>query len=278
MDKIKKVYIDSRYKTSDSISNSDFKFELQEQFEVPDNTVCYIDDISIPHSWYTVEDYNNRLFISHQNPTTTNVDFNAVIEIPTGNYTGASFASALQTAIQERFPWVSCVYNASKGTITFSSEYTFRIISDNLAISFQQWGIVWKDKNQQPVILEEGNLRSINDLIKHSVDIPASEASNTFETEFLDLLNVHNIYMHCPNIGHYNCIGVRGESSIIKKVPVSSSFGYLILDSVVAPHDKIDVSRQSIKTMHFTLKNVHGNVINLHGAHISFSLVFQTIE
>ena len=84
--------------------------------------------------------------------------------------------------------------------------------------------------------------------------------------------------MHCPNIGHYNCIGVRGENSIIKKIPVSSSFGYLILDSVVAPHDKIDVSRQSIKTMHFTLKNVHGNVINLHGAHISFSLVFQTIE
>ena len=118
MDKIKKVYIDSRYKTSDSISNSDFKFELQEQFEVPDNTVCYIDDISIPHSWYTVEDYNNRLYISHQN-TTTNVDDNAVIIIPTGNYTGASFASALQTATQERFPWVSCTYNAPRGTITF---------------------------------------------------------------------------------------------------------------------------------------------------------------
>ena len=79
-------------------------------------------------------------------------------------------------------------------------------------------------------------------------------------------------------MGHYNTIGVKGESSIIKKVPVSSSFGYQILDSVVAPHDKIDVSRQSLKTMHFTLKNVHGNVINLHGAHVSLSLTFQTLE
>ena len=59
--------------------------------------------------------------------------------------------------------------------------------------------------------------------------------------------------MHCPNIGHYNCIGVRGGSSIIKKVTVSSSFGYLVLDSVVAPHDKMDVSKQTLKTMHFTL-------------------------
>ena len=277
MDKIKKVYIDSRYKTSDSISNSDFKFELKEQIEVPDNTVCYIDDISIPHSWYTVEEYNNRLYIAHWN-TVNNADDNIVIIIPTGNYTGASFASAVQTALQERFSWMTCVYNTATGTITISSDNDFRIISDILAISLQQWGIVWRDKNHQPVILEEGDLRSINDIIRNSEAIPAADASNTFETEFLDLLNVHNIYIHCPNIGHYNSIGVRGESSIIKKVPVSSSFGYLIMDSVVAPHDKIDVSRQSIKTMQFTLKNVHGNIINLHGAHVSFSLIFQTIE
>ena len=84
--------------------------------------------------------------------------------------------------------------------------------------------------------------------------------------------------MHCYNLGHYNCMGVRGENTIIKKIPVSSSFGYLIIDSVVAPHDKIDVSKQLIKTLSFSLRNVHGNVINLHGSPVSFSLIFQTIE
>ena len=29
MDKIKKVYIDSRYKTNDSVSNSEFKFDIR---------------------------------------------------------------------------------------------------------------------------------------------------------------------------------------------------------------------------------------------------------
>ena len=62
MDKTIKVYIDSRFKTSDSMSNSDFKYELKEQIELPDNTVCYVDDISILHSWYTVESYNNKLY------------------------------------------------------------------------------------------------------------------------------------------------------------------------------------------------------------------------
>ena len=59
---------------------------------------------------------------------------------------------------------------------------------------------------------------------------------------------------------------------------MSSGFGYLIIDSKVAPHDKMDVSRQSIKTIHITLKNVSGNVVNLHGANCSFSMVFVATE
>ena len=60
--------------------------------------------------------------------------------------------------------------------------------------------------------------------------------------------------MHCPNLGHFNSIGVRGENTIIKKVPVSSSFCYINIDSAVSPHDKIDVSRQIVKTIHITLR------------------------
>ena len=41
MDEIKKVYIDPRYKTNDSVSNSGFKFELKEALDLPDNTVCF---------------------------------------------------------------------------------------------------------------------------------------------------------------------------------------------------------------------------------------------
>ena len=56
MYKIEKVCIDSRHKTNDSVSNSDFKFELKESLDLPDDTVCYIDDISTPRTWYTIGD------------------------------------------------------------------------------------------------------------------------------------------------------------------------------------------------------------------------------
>ena len=140
----------------------------------------------------------------------------------------------------------------------------------------------WKDNNDNVISVDFSNLQSINEVLRNTHLTPWDPFVDPLDTEFtsgfLDLLNVHNIYIHCPNIGHYNSVGVRGENSIIKKVPISGGFGYLILDSVVAPHDKLDVSRQSIKTMHFSLKNVHGNIIDLHGAHISLSLIFQTYE
>ena len=95
-------------------------------------------------------------------------------------------------------------------------------------------------------------LKYINEVFRKSINLPTEIF---YESGFIDLLNVHNICIHSPNLGHYNSIGVRGEPSIIKeKVTVSSSFEYLILDPVVAQHDKMDVSRQLIKLMNLVLK------------------------
>ena len=58
---IKKVYIDTRYKTEDSNSHSDFFIELPRTLNVLDNTICYITDVVIPVSWSTVDIRNNKL-------------------------------------------------------------------------------------------------------------------------------------------------------------------------------------------------------------------------
>jgi hypothetical protein len=280
MDKIKKIYVDSRFKTNDSVSNSDFKYELKEQIELPDNTVCYVDDISIPHSWYSVEDYNNKLYIGNFNDDLT---LNKTkLTIPNGNYTGVSLASAIQSLLYKRFPNDDdrVYYESSRGILIFESLREFTIFTDDEVMELtyiQPPFAVWNDvNNEQTSAPELGNAESINEILRNTVPKPTS---TKFETEFLDLINTHNIYIHSPSLGfNYNTIGCKGENSIIKKVPVSSGFGYQILDTVVAPHDKIDVSRQNIKTLHFSLKNVFGNTINLHGSNVSWSLIFVTMD
>ena len=101
MDKVKKVYVDSRFRTNDSDSNSDFKFELNEALDLAENTVCYVDDISIPHTWRTIESYNNKFYIILRT-TVTNTGGSAtynwfpyVITIPEGNYDGYRLATGM---------------------------------------------------------------------------------------------------------------------------------------------------------------------------------------
>ena len=68
-------------------SNSDSKFELKEALDLPDNMVCYIDDISIPHSWYNIEDFNNKLYIH-----TNNGYGHTMLTVPIGKYNASRLA------------------------------------------------------------------------------------------------------------------------------------------------------------------------------------------
>ena len=302
MDKVKKVYVDSRFRSRDSASNSDFKFELNEALVLPDNTVCYVDDISIPHTWRTIESHDNKLYIIFKTEYLAGggsemyAAYNHdayVLEIPEGNYTGPALANAIQELLSFAVSFeFEVVYNGPRGSITIKSNYvgmlekSFIIPTDFGILTWSSQGpdYLWVNLQGIPTSVDNGAPNSISGVLRNSdndglITVNTdSDFYRTYESGFLDLLSIHNIYMHCENLGHFNSIGVRGENSIIKKIPVSSSFGYLILDSVVSTHDKMDVSRQNVKTVHISLKDVYGNVINLHGASCSFSLVFVTSE
>ena len=107
----------------------------------------------------------------------------------------------------------------------------------------------WQDRQGCVTTVDNNNLQSTNGVLRNSNAITVhleTEYYRSYESGFIDLLNVHSVYLHCPNLGHFNSIGVWGGNIIIKEFPVSSSFGYWVIDSAVAPHDKIDVSRQLI--------------------------------
>ena len=86
---------------------------------------------------------------------------------------------------------------------------------------------LWVGNNHELTNIGLSNLRSKDDALRNDGYVVTSryDGYTTFESGFIDLLNIHNIYIHSCNLGHYNSIGVGGENTIIKKVTVSSSFG-----------------------------------------------------
>uniref|UniRef100_UPI004049F97C hypothetical protein n=1 Tax=Flavobacterium sp. TaxID=239 RepID=UPI004049F97C len=111
------------------------------------------------------------------------------------------------------------------------TEKSFIIPADFEITAWASLGADYPRKNIQGTSqsVDVNNIQSINGVLRNSdnefvsVNLQ-SEFYRTYESGFLDLLSIHNIYMHCPNLGHCNSIGVRGESSIIKRNPSIKQF------------------------------------------------------
>ena len=59
--KFEKVYIDSGYKVNGT--SSEVTLDLPETVQLEDNMLCQIHEVSIPHSWYSINENNNNLYI-----------------------------------------------------------------------------------------------------------------------------------------------------------------------------------------------------------------------
>ena len=63
MGDFRRVVIDSRYKTDDSQSDSDFYVDLKYPMTVPKGSLMYVEGISLSHSWPTIQkDVNDKVY------------------------------------------------------------------------------------------------------------------------------------------------------------------------------------------------------------------------
>jgi hypothetical protein len=252
---IKKLYIDSRFKSGDSVSDSNFKIDLPQNLLMPEGTGFYIDDISIPVSWYVIDEGRNNVlhYRVAGNP--------AVSNIPPGNYSLVTLNEAIVEAMNGVFP------------DHFTSQPSVREnkigIKGNTAATFE--------------ILTDAQVGSatntINSVLRNSTPRVIGANSNfTWSSGYVDLNPIRNLYIVSSGLGTFNTMSVSGERSIVKKVPVNANYGEMIFDQSLVGIDYLDCSRQTLSRLSFQLKDVFGKVVDLHGQHWSFSIVFSRIQ
>ena len=277
--KYKKIYIDTRYKTSDSKSTSDFKINLPESISFESNTCFYIDDITIPHSWTSIEDFNNKLYLYVSENGNPDNKYSFIISVSNGNYTGATFAIELQNKIRTATNSIntnmfSVSYNINNNYLTISTGfagYSYKILTPNdLTTGLNNTFISLYDKTKPNDINEVlSNLEGYSGI--YSV-------SNPYISGFLNFQPINNMYLHSGSIGTYNTLCLNGDQTVIKKIPVTQDYGVAIHDQCVLFNDYNDCSHQSLKTLEFQLKTARGDIIPLHGCNINFSIIFTRAD
>ena len=267
---IKKIYIDSKFKRHDSVSNSNFKIELPYTLKMGDNTVFYVDDVCVPHTWHTVEEgVNDKIYI-RTILNGANTDY--LLALTAQNYNGVQLRAELETKIQT----LMFVGSALVPTVLFNSQtneislsiagHNCKILTDTELKTITNWGGTSYDIN---------SLDSVNELLTNTAKVSTIGTPSSPVKFYLNLQPVRNIYMRSPNISSFSTIGCNGESSIIKKIPVSSNFGDMIFNNITSANDFLDCSKQTWKTLEFHLLDVNSKYINLHGSNVSFSLILD---
>ena len=261
---VKKVYVDSRFRTSDSLSTSSFKFQLARNLYMPKNTVFYIEDVCIPNTWLTIEEgQNNRLYYQYIDSNGYVYPTSYVLLSPS-QYT----ATTLATEVQKQLNTDSRL--AGQILVTANTMY------NNITIQTSNSSFyLLTDDDLRSVGLNISDLLTCNNVIGNTTGAgTVVTKDNPFTSGFLQLTH-NNVYLSSPNLGTYTTLGARGESNILKKIPVTSGYGYLIVDQYTSNHDFLDCSEQTLSTLEFNVKDVEGNILNLHGYNVSFSIVFS---
>ena len=250
---VKKIYVDSRYRTVSSNSDSDFSIQLNRNIYLPEHCVMHIENCVIPHSWYTIEkDINDKMYFIMKGDTTTAF----TITIPSANYTGAQLIAALNLLFINGLT-ASYDLNTNRITISSSSLTSFQVLTDHDLLR----------------MFNISNPNSSNDVITNR-HTKINFRTSPWISGMINLQGFRSVYISSSTMCSYNTLGPQGEQNIIKKISTTADFGYLIVDHLVSDHDYLSCERMTLNTISFQIRDVKGNLIPFHDSPVSFTIVF----
>ena len=272
--KFRTVHFDSRLRSSGT--NSDFTFQLSESFTTPENTICYIDSVSVPHSWNTISADNNTFYLAEKVGSVYTI---RAVTLPIGDYKANTLRTALETALNAgTLPTgvsanYTCLHILTTNKIIISSPdhntVSFHLLTDDEIKVFADPSLL--NINVRSPNSAAGILRNRNG--GYSTVASGYDYVTSWSSGFVDILNHHNIYI-CSSLASYATMGPIGQP-VLAKIPVSSSWGVTI--HYAAPNVQIysDIGKRTISEVSFSLQDAYGRIIDLEGGTWSLSLTFM---
>ena len=204
-----KIYVDSRFALPSSSSTSNFSIELNNTVEIEAGTNCYLSNVLIPNTWYTIEDSNDKLYIR----IVRHVNFSSsdyIINLTHKNYDLTTFRDELELKLDQLGVSFTVVFTPTSGTIAIMcndnnvSWYLFTTEELKTNVNNTWNGYYYPTNNSQ----------SCNEMLRNSTGTSGEyRGTNVFLSGFVDILNHHSVYI-CSSLVANDSLGCRGETNI----------------------------------------------------------------
>ena len=262
---ISRVYVDSRF----ALPSGEFEIP-GEEVQLGQDARCWLGEVSCVNSWDTIDDTNCLFYMRERASTSVAVD--RIIALTKGPADVDSLALDLQTKLN------GSGKSTGIGTYSVTRASTGSGASGSVNRAYQ----VTLTGGGSFLIFDDSTIeyysgvddaQSTNKLFQ----FPSGEVFATSHTStFVDIRRVHSIYIHALGFGGYNCVGPRGERTILAKIPVTAAYGSLLVwTGSHGDHDYIECGVRSIKTLKLELRDARGNLLDLKGTSWSATLIFD---
>ena len=245
--RVTRVYLDSRYAEGDGKT---FSLHGANMVMSPD-TKMWLSEFSCVASWNTIDSFNNTIVV-----TDGAVLADRVLQIPEGPHDIDSLREAFEVALRATG---FGTYNVTKvSTGASGSTYRSFEVSNTLTFYFPQ-----------------GDPRTTISSIMNFPD--AGTLDTAHKSSFIDIRRVHSVYVNAPGFGDYSTVGVRGNRSVIGKIPVLVGYGGLVHHQTSgSDHDCVRVGVSSLSNIQLELQDAAGDPIEMNHGSWSATLVFQS--
>ena len=276
----KKVFVDSQYRLPQSKSSSDFVIELEQNFECPAGTKCWITEVSLPTTWKTTEiNFYEYLYVMiYDNNDTFVKNFRVYV----GNkiYFASQLCFDLNEGLNSNTTDLSAggifvySYDETTRTVEFKIKeglnYKVKIPTDTELSNYvnNTWTTTQASyDNSDPV--------SLNYLLSNFV--PTNGGLTTWTSSYLNLVPFRSVMLHCPELAdHHYSSPASYSSNIVGKILIDQQLGGVVNDNNTAFHeDFIDVSNRNLKRLSFRITDTNNKTLNLYDINVQFSLVFS---
>ena len=246
---VRRIFVDSRLRSVNSTSNSNFSIDLPLEVACPAGTQLRIESLVMSHSWPTVNEKNDKLYIK-EIPDSGGNSYNRVVLLRSGIYNKGTLVARLQAEMRDGTTISDGVWSVSyeDNNIVFSnsSPTAHAVIYSRADIRSQNilptstgtsgdWNTIWADGTvvEALPIGDPDDCCELIGLLNTRLQLAPSERGICTH---MDLQRHKALYL-CSETLPSNSLDLRGRNDIIKQILVGNSAPgtVLVVEAVAAP-------------------------------------------
>lgn len=279
-----KIFIDSASRVDGTHSN--FSFQLPRPLDIQKQYRAMVDQVHIPHTFPTITANNRAIYVDEDYEDVSNPPDRILrqrkVLLAEGQYSGDQLATQIQTKLQTGTYIPGGTY-----TVSFDADqgkFSFAIAGGAAVVRLLPMGYLLDNPAYFTGFSGEGvvdydDAGSVIGLFGKVRKAFAHTDTTAMVLGHISVLSHHVLYLHCDQgLGTgEDAIGPRGNGSILRAIPVTTSYGQMLHDLSLNPHDYTTIHKGQMQTFKFRLCDKHGRVVELDQP-FSFSILLTTVD